>query len=104
MTRPGKPSLGEWLVIGSTTIVLGPLISAIAGDGTLVGFVGSFAAALVLAVGLWGLVALRAPHRVILDENPPGSPTRNGSTITGGHHGTAISRHVDRQRDKGRGD
>ena len=71
MTKPGKPSLGGWLVIGYTTVWLGVLISAIVGGGTPDGFAGSFAAALVLAVVLWGLVALRGPRRVIPDEDRP---------------------------------
>lgn len=69
MRRPGKPSLGGWLVIGYATVWLGGLISAVASDGTLIGLAGSFAAAFVL----WELVALRGLHRVILDENPPES-------------------------------
>ena len=63
MTKPGKPSPGGWLAIGYATVWLGVSISAIAGDGTPVGFAGSFAAALVLAVVLWGLVALRGPRQ-----------------------------------------
>lgn len=73
MTKPGKPSLGGWLAIGYLTLWLGAVISAIAGDGTVVGFAGSLAAGLVLAVVLWSLVAFRDPHRVILDEKPPES-------------------------------
>jgi hypothetical protein len=73
MMRPGKPSPGGWLVIGYATVVLGVLISAMAGDGTPVGFAASFAAALVLSFVLWWLVALRPPRCVIPDERPPES-------------------------------
>ena len=72
MRRPGKPSLGGWLVIGYATVWLGTGISAVAGDGTVVGIEVSFAEAFVLSCVLWWLLALRGPRRVIPDKNLPG--------------------------------
>ena len=61
MRRAGKPSLGEWLAIGYATVWLGTGISAIAGDGTVVGIGVSFVEAFVLSCVLWWLLALQGP-------------------------------------------